>query len=144
MSADSPGFREASPITTRSPGMPEPHVPDEVREFIIRHIATVPQIEALLLIWSSPEKRWSLRQVATRIYTSDAEAARALEGLCTGGLLVHREGGFALDSSAENVDMIRKLKEVYARYLIPVTDVIHGKSRGELPVAQFFRAGKCD
>lgn len=124
--------------------MPEPHVPDEVREFIIRHIATVPQIEALLLIWSSPEKRWSLRQVATRIYTSDAEAARALEGLCTGGLLVHREGGFALDSSAENVDMIRKLKEVYARYLIPVTDVIHGKSRGELPVAQFFRAGKCD
>ena len=124
--------------------MPEPYVPDEVREFIVRHIATVPQIEALLLIWSSPEKRWSLRQVAARIYTSDAEAARALEALCTGGLLVHREGDFTLGSSDENVDMIRKLKEVYARYLIPVTDVIHGKSRGEPPVAQFSRAGKCD
>lgn len=142
LSAHSPGFREASSTTTH--GMPEPYVPDEVREFIIRHIATVPQIEALLLIWSSPERRWSLRQVATRIYTSDAEAAQALEGLCTAGLLVHKEGGFVLDSSAENVDMIRKLKEVYARYLIPVTDVIHGKSRGEPPVAHFFRAGKCD
>jgi hypothetical protein len=124
--------------------MPEPHVPDEVREFIIKHIATVPQIEALLLIWSSPEKCWSLRQVAARIYTSEAETARALDGLCAGGLLVYREGNFVLDSSAENVDMIRKLKEVYARYLIPVTDVIHGKSGGEPPAAQSFRAGNCD
>jgi hypothetical protein len=124
--------------------MPEPYVPDEVREFITKHIATVPQIEALLLIWSSPEKRWNLRQVAARIYTSDAEAARALDGLCAGGLLVQREGNFTLDSSAENVDMIRKLKEVYARCLIPVTDVIHGKSRGETSAAGFLRAGKRD
>ncbi len=144
MSADSTGFRETSSIATCSPGTPEPYVPDEVREFIMKHIASVPQIEALLLIWSSPEKRWSLRQVATRIYTSDAEAARALEGLCAGGLLVHREGSFVLDLSAEKADMIRKLKEVYARYLIPVTDVIHGKSRGEPPSARCFRAGKCD
>lgn len=124
--------------------MPEPYVPDEVREFITRHIATVAQIEALRLIWSSPEERWSLRQVAARIYTSDAEAARALDGLCTGGLLVCREGNFSLNSSAENVDMIRKLQEVYARYLIPVTDVIHRKSRGESTGADLLRAEKFD
>ena len=124
--------------------MPEPHVPDEVREFITKYIATVPQIEALLLIWSSPEKRWSLRQVAARIYTSDGEAARALEGLCTGGLLVHKEGNFALDSSTQNVDMIRKLKEAYARHLIPVTDVIHGKSRDEPSADGCLQAGKRD
>ena len=64
--------------------MSEPYVPDEVREFIINHIATVPQIEALLLIWSSPEKRWSLRQVAARIYTSEAEAARLLMAFVPG------------------------------------------------------------
>ena len=124
--------------------MPEPYVPDEVREFIIKHIATVPQIEALLLIWSIPEKHWSLRQVATRIYTSDAETARALDGLCAAGLLVHREGSFTLDSSAGNVDMIRKLREVYARHLIAVTDVIHGRSRDEPSAAGLLRAAKCD
>jgi hypothetical protein len=144
LSPHSPGFRKVSSITTCSPGMAEPYVPDEVREFIIKHIATVPQIEALLLIWSSPEKRWSLRQVAARIYTSDAEAARALDGLCAGGLLVHREGNFALDPSTANGDMIGKLKEVYARHLIPVTDVIHGKSRRGPAAAEFFRSGKCD
>ena len=36
---------------------------------------------------------------------------------------------FGLNTSAENVEMIRRLQEVYARHLIPVTDVIHGKSR---------------
>ena len=124
--------------------MPEPYGPDEVREFIVKHIATVAQIEALLLIWASPEKHWSLRQVAARIYASDAETGRALDGLCSGGLLVRREGNFFLDASAENVDMIRKLQEVYARYLIPVTDVIHGKSRREPAAAEFLRAGKYD
>ena len=124
--------------------MPEPDVPDEVRDFIMKHIATVPQIEALLLIGSNPDKRWNLRQVAARIYTSDAEAARALDGLCAGGLLVHREGNFALDASAENVDMIQKLKEVYARYLIPVTDVIHRKTLREPSAAESFRSVKCD
>ena len=70
--------------STYSPGMSEPYVPDDIREFITKHIATVPQIEALLLIWSCPEKRWSLRQVAARIYTGAADTARALDGLCDG------------------------------------------------------------
>ncbi|MDO9562214.1 MAG: hypothetical protein Q7J60_11370 [Bradyrhizobium sp.] len=122
--------------------MPEPYVPDEVREFIVKYIATVPQIEALLLIWSCPDKSWTLRQVAARIYTSDAEAARALDGLCAAGLLVHRGENFVLDSSAADVEMIRKLKEAYARCLIPVTDVIHGKSRGEPSVTGLLRAGR--
>jgi hypothetical protein len=43
-------------------------------------------------------------------------------------LLVCRDGVFSLNASEENIEMIRKLQEVYARYLIPVTDVIHGKS----------------
>ena len=37
---------------------------------------------------------------------------------------------FGLNASEENVEMIRRLQEAYARHLIPVTDVIHGKSRG--------------
>jgi hypothetical protein len=105
------------------------YVPDDIRDFILKHIASVAQIEALLLIWSSSEERWGLPQIAARIYTSEAEAAKALDGLCADGLLVCRDGVFGLNASAENVEMIRKLQEVYARYLIPVTDVIHSKSR---------------
>ena len=105
------------------------YVPDDIRGFILKHIASVAQIEALLLIWSSPEENWGLPQIAARIYTSESEAAKALDGLCAEGLLVCRDGVFGLNASAENVEMIRRLQEIYARYLIPVTDVIHSKAR---------------
>ena len=118
------------------------YVPDEIRDFILKHIVSVAQIEALLLIWASPKERWALRQIAARIYASDAETAKALGGLCAEGLLVCTDGIFGLNRSTENVEMIRKLEEVYARYLIPVTDVIHGKSRSAASTAGTLRLPK--
>jgi hypothetical protein len=118
------------------------YVPGPVREFILKHIASVAQIEALLLIWSSPEERWGVPQIAARIYTSETETAKALHGLCADGLLVCIDGVFCLNTSAENVEMIRNLQEVYARYLIQVTDVIHSKSQEGPPTADPFRLRK--
>ena len=118
------------------------YVPDDVRDFLLKHIASVAQIEALLLIWSSPEERWGLRQIAARIYASDMETAKALDGLCADGLLLCGDGVFRLNASTENVEMIRRLQEVYARHLIPVTDVIHSKSRRTSSTAGTSRPGK--
>ena len=128
--------------TTSAQLMATQDVPGEVRDFILKHIASVAQIEALLLIWSSPEERWGLPQIAARIYTSETETAKALDRLCADGLLVCTDGVFRLNASAENVEMIRKLQEVYARYLIPVTDVIHSKSRNAPSTAETFRLRK--
>jgi hypothetical protein len=115
------------------------YVPDDIRDFILKHIVSVAQIEALLLIWASPGERWGLRQIAARIYASDSEAAKALGGLCAEGLLVCTDGIFGLNRSTENVEMIRKLQEVYVRHLIPVTDVIHRKSRSAASAASAFQ-----
>jgi hypothetical protein len=115
------------------------YVPGDIRDFILKHIASVAQIEALLLIWSSPEERWSVPQIAARIYASETETAEALDGLCAHGLLIRKDEAFELNASEENVEMIRKLQEVYARCLIPVTDVIHSKSRGHHSTAETFR-----
>ena len=112
------------------------YVPGDIRDFILKHIASVAQIEALLLIWSNPEKRWSVSKVAARIYAGETETAKALEGLCANGLLVRKDDAFGLNASEENVEMIGRLKEAYARHLIPVTDVIHGKSRVSRPMAE--------
>ena len=91
---------------------------------LLKHIASVAQIEALLLIWSSPEERWGSLDIAARIYTSEAETAKALEGLSAGEFVICMNGVFRLNVSAD-VEMIRRPQEVYARYLIPVTDIIH-------------------
>ncbi|WP_291846400.1 hypothetical protein [Bradyrhizobium sp.] len=106
---------------------PDTYVPGDVRDFILKHIASVAQLEALLLIWSSPEERWELLDIAARIYTSEAETAKALEGLSAGGIVICMNGVFRLNVSAD-VEMIRRIQEVYARYLIPVTDIIHSQS----------------
>ena len=110
--------------------------PGDIRDFILKHIASVAHIEALLLIWSNPEKRWSVSKVAARIYAGETETAKALEELCANGLLVRKDDVFSLNASEENVEMIGRLKEAYARHLIPVTDVIHGKSPGPRPMAE--------
>lgn len=114
-------------------------VPDDIRDFILEHIASVAQIEALLLIWSNPEKRWGVSKVAARIYVGQAEAAEALGELAAHGLLIRKDEAFGLCASEENVKMIGRLKDAYARHLIPVTDVIHGKSRGRRPSADTSR-----
>jgi hypothetical protein len=102
----------------------------------------VAQIEALLLIWSNPEERWGLTEIAARIYASETETAKALERLAGDGLIVCINGAFRLNASAENVAMIRKLQEAYARHLIPVTDIIHGISRNASATAEPFRSQK--
>lgn len=69
--------------------MLEKYVPDDVGEFIIKHIASVAQCEALLLIASRPDESWTLRRIANRIYASDKETALNLNQLCSGGLLTY-------------------------------------------------------
>ena len=121
--------------TTSAHDMATQDVPEDIRDFIMKHIASVAQIEALLLIWSNPEKRWGVSKVAARIYVGQAEAADALDELAAHGLLVRKDEAFGLSASEENIKMIGRLKDAYARHLIPVTDVIHGKSRGPRPAA---------
>ena len=111
-------------------GMPEQNVPDEVREFIIKYIATVAQCEALLLIAARPDESWKLRRIAVRLYESDKQTAHSLNELCSRGLLTCSDGYYSLTKSVEIVDMLGKLREAYARYLIQVTNVIHNKPPG--------------
>jgi hypothetical protein len=110
--------------------MPDQNLPDDVRQFITKHIATVAQCEALLLISSSPDDSWSLRQIAVRLYASDNEIAHNLKELCHRGLLVCSDGNYSLNKSAENIEMLSKLREAYARYLVQVTHVIHKRPAG--------------
>ncbi|MBR1191355.1 hypothetical protein [Bradyrhizobium sp. AUGA SZCCT0160] len=115
------------------------YVPGEVRDFILKYIASVAQIEALLLIWSNPGEHWGVTEIAARIYASETETAKALERLSVDGFVLCTNGGFRLNASAENIDMIRRLQEVYARHLIPVTDIIHSLSRNAPSTAETFQ-----
>jgi hypothetical protein len=118
-------------------------VPDEIREFILKQIDSVAQIEALLLIRSNSAERWTASQIAARLYIDEVDAADALERLCAAGLLVFIEGAYGFDGlSAENALLIGKLAAIYTRQLIPVTNLIHSKPRRIRSFADAFRFRK--
>ena len=62
-------------------------IPPDVGEFIVRHINSVAQLEALLLLRTNPDKDWDAAEIAKRLYTNEREITEILTQLCEDGLL---------------------------------------------------------
>jgi hypothetical protein len=54
--------------------MADEPIPDDLREFILGHIDSIAQLEALLLLRRNPGTTWNASSVAQRLYVSEGEA----------------------------------------------------------------------
>ena len=61
--------------------MTSPEIPARVLQFLAERIDTVPQLEALLLLWENPQRLWSEEDLAARVYVSRQVAATILQAL---------------------------------------------------------------
>jgi hypothetical protein len=123
--------------------MADPYIPDDVRGFIMSKIDSVAQIEALLLLRSSIEESWTVAQIAARLYVNEALALEALGRLCENGLLACTDGDYRLDKlSVEDARLVDQLQVLYARHLIPITNIVHGKPRKINSFADAFKFRK--
>lgn len=115
-------------------------LPDDVRDFILGHINTVAELEALLLLRNHHEQNWTIGAVAKRLYVSEAMATEALARLAADGLCVCSDEFYRYHPSSEEQGMtIDRLAEAYARYLIPVTNLVHNKPARVQKFADAFR-----
>lgn len=104
--------------------------PEDLRDFVLRHIDSIAQLEALLLLRRNPSEAWAADVVAKRLYTTETEATNALDQLCADGLLNCIDGSYRFDpQSDEQRQMVELLADSYRRHLIPITNLIHGKPR---------------
>jgi hypothetical protein len=118
-------------------------IPADVRDFILRHIDSVAQWEALLLLRANPGECWDVNKVAARLYTSEKEVAGLLAHLCQDGLVTANDGVYRYEcASPEQRDIIDRLAAIYSRHLIPVTNLIHGKPRRIRQFAEAFKFRK--
>jgi hypothetical protein len=117
-------------------------LPDEVRDFIQRHIDSVAQLEALLLLRANPDMNWDIAGTAQRLYTSQEEIADVLARLCADGLIGCRDNTFCYECTAEMQRKVDLLANVYGRHLIPVTNLIHAKPRRIREFADAFKFRK--
>ena len=60
-------------------------VAGDVKEFILAHIESIAQLEALLLLRASPDKMWDASAMARRLYIGEREGQEILVRLCAGG-----------------------------------------------------------
>ena len=123
--------------------MGQAEIPDDVRRFISQYIDSVGELEALLLLRAFPGEAWELGKVARRLYISETEAARILARLCGSGLLVRTDEIYRFECRTEELErVVDELAELYARHLIPITNLIHAKSRRIREFADAFRLRK--
>jgi hypothetical protein len=105
-------------------------IPEDLRDFVLRHIDSIAQLEALLLLRRDPTDAWTADVAAKRLYITETEATNALDQLCADGLLNCADDGYRFDpQSDEQRQMVEQLAESYRRHLIPITNLIHGKPR---------------
>jgi len=116
-------------------------IPARVWDFIENHIDTVPQLEALLLIYGRDrDGSWTVAEIATRIYVGTAPAHAILETLRRRGLIVveGETATYRRKSTPEQVALIECVSDAYRRNLVPLATFIHSKASA--PVREFARA----
>lgn len=122
--------------------MADDPIPLDIRDFILRHIDSVAELEALLLLRANPEHPWDAAEAARRLYAPEQEIAEVLKRLCADGLLACEENIYSYSPSDELREQVDRLARVYARQLIVVTNMIHGKTRRIRQFADAFRFRK--
>ena len=118
-------------------------IPNEVEQFLLATIDTVPHLEALLLIFQNPQTVWSVEDLAARIYVDSPQAAAVLDDLTRRRLIARVEQSspatyqFIAGSPAET-ELLDKVAQAYRTQLVQVARFIHSKPSAS--VRDFARA----
>lgn len=102
-------------------------MPDDVRRFIQTSVASVPYLEALLLMRREPNVRWSAPLIARRLYCTDAVAQTSLTGLHQAGIAILEAAGYRYGAEPDLDRTLGRLAVVYAEELVGVTTLIHSR-----------------
>jgi hypothetical protein len=114
-------------------------VPVDVRDFILRHIDSVSQLEGLLLLRANPDKVWNAADAAARVYANDQEITDLFERLGAEGFFIRQDDGYRYDGNNPADAVVGRLAKEYAHRLIPITNMIHAKPRRIRQFADAFK-----
>lgn len=128
--------------------MPEGHPSrEQIDRFLVDEIDSVPQLEALLLIWNRRPKKWYFSEIARSLYISQDLAAEVIRHLLQHRLVAQVENSpdcyeLRIDSEATE-ELLAGVDAMYRRELVRVSTMIHAKaSRAVRDFASAFRFKK--
>ena len=107
-------------------------IPDDLTLFILTSIASIPHLEAILLLRNEFSSTWDSKRVAQRLYIGEKTAEDLLSSLQAAGFLTTDESQTQLyryqPASDELRTIMDQLAEAYSRNLMDVTYLIHSKT----------------
>jgi hypothetical protein len=120
-------------------------IPKDVSRFIIQHIDSIAQIEGLLMFCAHPQKVWSAETLARELFIGESQAAALLAQLAEQGFIASEQSAVPSHyqyqpKSPEWKDMVERIAILYRQSLIPITNLIHSKSK--LRIQEFADAFK--
>ena len=112
-------------------------IPNHVKQFLLKHIDSIAQWEGLLLLRAQREMMWTKEQVARNLYLNETEAARLLSHLCSHGFVATSKSGknpiYTYQPKSEELrQLVDETSDLYKHYLIPITHLIHSKSKSRI------------
>lgn len=120
----------------------ESRADDGAYQFIQKNIDSVPQLEALILLWSSRPAAWTLEDLADRLYVPADRALEAARDLVRVGVAAPAPGdpkSFRYASSSpEQDDLMSQVHRAYRHDLVRISHMIHSKASSS--VREFARA----
>lgn len=120
---------------------------EQIDRFLVDEIDSVPQLEALLLIWNRRPRTWTSADLSRELYVSTDVAHDILRYLAQHHFVAEVEektGCYTLRLRSEEMeDMLAALDKVYRRELVRISNLIHEKaSRALRDFASAFRFKK--
>ncbi|MGH9942209.1 MAG: hypothetical protein ACRD9R_07620 [Pyrinomonadaceae bacterium] len=108
-------------------------IPEDIQQFILAKIDSVAELEGLLLLRGNPHTEWSVEALAQRLYTSRQQTSEVLAHLHAGGFLAAAgdpASAYRYHPATPKLgQMVERVAEVYSKYLVSVTNLIHAKPK---------------
>lgn len=114
-------------------------IPADILAFLSNRVATVPELETLLMMSERTDHSWTVDDVVARTYVNHGTARAVLEALQRRGLVVPDAGGYRFQpQDPADVALVARVAGYYRANLVRVATLIH--DRVPAPITEFARA----
>jgi hypothetical protein len=119
--------------------MPSDAIPEDVKQFIYRHISSVMQLEVLLFLCNHARESFTVPALVREFRVDPGWVETELDELCQGGLLLTKGEGAErtyrfVPSSSDLERAVQGLAKAYADRRVTVTTLIYTKPADNIRV----------
>jgi len=114
-------------------------VPENVRRFVIQHVQSIAQLEILLLVSSSSERWWTVKEIYKALLNNEAMVQKTLDDFTHRRLVVKSDSEtYQFSSLEEDRALMRSTAEIYRDRPGKIVQLIYETPASE--IEEFARA----